>query len=217
MRKNFFITLIFSLCLIFFVILVACNSTSNTIKDITREISTSSVQLAQSTVSFLDTIETSTLTSSNPNSNSTSLNIFTSSIPEENKLNSSLMPDEREGAEMLSNSINIEIGENKFTAKLEDNPSAESFKSMLPMTIKMGDLNDNEKYSYLLTSLPTNSQNFGSVKNGDIMLYGSDCLVLFYEGFSTSYSYTKLGVVDNPSRLAEILGSGSVMVTWSLA
>lgn len=41
---------------------------------------------------------------------------------------------------------------------------------------------------------------------------GSSCLVLFYESFSASYSYTSLGYVENPGKLEEVLGTGSVHV-----
>lgn len=72
----------------------------------------------------------------------------------------------------------------------------------------MSELHGNEKYYYFNKSLPTNSERVGRIENGDLMLYGSDCLVLFYESFSSGYSYTKLGKVDNPSELEDAVGSG---------
>lgn len=33
------------------------------------------------------------------------------------------------------------------------------------------------------------------------MLYGNNCLVVFYKSFNTSYSYTKIGHIDNLSDL----------------
>ena len=84
------------------------------------------------------------------------------------------------------------------------------------MTVNMPDLNRNEKYYYLSGSLPTAASNPGTIRTGDLMLYGSNCVVLFYESFSTSYSYTRLGRVNNSSGLASALGSGSVTVTFEL-
>ena len=49
------------------------------------------------------------------------------------------------------------------------------------------------------------------------MLYGSNCLVLFYQNFSTSYSYTPLGRIKNPSLLAQALGSREAVVHFYLA
>lgn len=74
------------------------------------------------------------------------------------------------------------------------------------MAVNMSELNGNEKYYYLLDDLPTASSRPGIIHAGDLMLYGSSCLVRFYESFRTSYSYTRLGSVDNPSRLASALG-----------
>jgi hypothetical protein len=46
------------------------------------------------------------------------------------------------------------------------------------------------------------------------MLYGNNCVVLFYETFNSSYSYTRIGAIDNPSGLASALGSGDVSVRF---
>jgi len=118
--------------------------------------------------------------------------------------------------EMIKVKIKITINAQTFTATLLDNNLAKAFKEMLPLTIKMIELNGNEKYCDLKKSLPTNPSNLKTITNGDLMLYGSETLVFFYETFSTSYSYTKLGQVDNATGLASALGSGNVTVTFEL-
>ena len=114
------------------------------------------------------------------------------------------------------NMLKIEIiAENKtFSATLYDNAAAKALMDMLPLTLDMSELNGNEKYYYLDTSLPTNASRPSGIKTGDIMLYGNSCLVLFYESFSTSYSYTPIGHIDDPAGLAAALGSGNVQVTF---
>ena len=84
----------------------------------------------------------------------------------------------------------------------------------MPITISMKELNGNEKYYELSNDLPYDASNPGTIQTGDLMLYGSNTLVLFYKTFSTSYSYTRLGRIDNPSGLAAALGSGNVTVTF---
>lgn len=112
--------------------------------------------------------------------------------------------------------IKISINSQIFTATLLDNKSAKAFKEMLPLKIKMTELNGNEKYCDLNKSLPTNPSNPKTIKNGDLMLYGSETLVLFYKTFSTSYSYTKLGQIDDASGLASAVGTQDTTVTFEL-
>jgi hypothetical protein len=115
---------------------------------------------------------------------------------------------------MANEKIKITVNSQTFRATLMENNSAKAFKEMLPMTINMRELNSNEKYYDLPNSLPTNSSNQQTIKNGDLMLYGSKTLVLFYKTFPTSYSYTKLGSIDDVASLASALGSGNVTVTF---
>jgi hypothetical protein len=112
--------------------------------------------------------------------------------------------------------MTIKIGPRTFTAALEENPTVAAFKAMLPLTIKMTELNGNEKYYRMGRELPSKAENPGKIQNGDLMLYGADTLVLFYKSFPTTYSYTRLGRIDDPSGLAAAIGSGEVMVTYEL-
>ena len=110
--------------------------------------------------------------------------------------------------------IKITLGTNTFNATVYSNATATAFKTRLPLTINMRDLNGNEKYFDLPNNLPANASNPGNVQTGDLMLYGSNTLVLFYKTFSTSYSYTRIARVDNPSGLATALGSGNITVKF---
>lgn len=120
--------------------------------------------------------------------------------------------------ESTSNSLKITVGTTVFNATLNNNPTAASFKAMLPLTLTMSELSRVEKYYYFPTgtTLPTNASSPGMIQNGDLMLYGNNCLVLFYSTFSTSYSYTPLGKLDNPAALAAALGTGSASVKFEL-
>ena len=114
----------------------------------------------------------------------------------------------------IGSKMKITIGSAVFTATLNNNVTANAFKAMLPLTINMGELNGNEKFYYFSSTLPTNASNGGNIKAGDLMLYGNNCLVLFYEDFNTSYNYTRLGHIDNTAGLVAALGKENVTVKF---
>lgn len=116
---------------------------------------------------------------------------------------------------MPDGTIGLSIGGGVFTAKLEDNATARAFAGLLPMTLNMSELNGNEKYHYLDRSLPSEPENVGQINAGDLMLYGDDCIVLFYKSFSTRYSYTRIGHINDISGLESAVGSGSVQVRFT--
>jgi hypothetical protein len=118
--------------------------------------------------------------------------------------------------EAMKDTIRITVGGRVFKATLEGNAAATAFRAMLPLTINMKDLNSNEKFFDFSSNLPANASNPRTINSGDLMLWGSNTLVLFYKTFNTSYSYTRLGKVENPSDLAQTLGSGNVTVTFEL-
>lgn len=107
------------------------------------------------------------------------------------------------------------VGERRFAVTLADNPAARAFAALLPLTLDMAELNGNEKYADLPQALPTSANRPGTIRNGDLMLYGSNTLVIFYLTFDSSYSYTRLGRVDDPAGLARTLGRRSVRIVFS--
>ena len=107
------------------------------------------------------------------------------------------------------------VGERRFAITLSDNEAARAFAAMLPLTLDMPDLNNNEKHVDLPKALPANASRPGTIRTGDLMLYGSRTLVLFYLTFESSYSYTRLGRVDDPAALAGALGQRTARVVFS--
>lgn len=108
----------------------------------------------------------------------------------------------------------LSIGGTDFTAELANNATAQAFNALLPMTLNMTELNGNEKYKYLDTTLPTNATCPGTIHAGDILLYGNNCVVVFYKTFSTTYNYTKIGRITDPTSLESAVGNGSVEVRF---
>ncbi len=116
------------------------------------------------------------------------------------------------GNESMS-TMNLIINNNKYTVNLEDNNTVKELLKLLPLEIEMNDLNSNEKYYYLDSELQINSEKVNSIKAGDIMLYGNNCLVIFYDDFNTSYSYTRIGKIVDTTNLKDDLGNNNIKVS----
>ncbi|QJW85914.1 hypothetical protein HK414_24335 [Ramlibacter terrae] len=107
------------------------------------------------------------------------------------------------------------IGERRFSITLADTEGARAFAAMLPLTLDMPDLNGNEKHVKLSRPLPTASTTPRTIRTGDLMLWGSDTLVVFYLTFDSPYSYTRTGRIDDPAALSQVLGRGEVRVVFT--
>lgn len=112
--------------------------------------------------------------------------------------------------------VKITINNKEFTATLNDSEADKEFIKLLPMEVNMGEHNGNEKYYNLPNKIPGRAINPGSVKTGDLMIWSSSTLVLFYAGSRTSYSYISVGKIDNTSGLREAVGRGNVKMKFEL-
>ena len=115
-----------------------------------------------------------------------------------------------------SNVINLKVNSYVLNVKLEDNSAAKALMNKLKegdVTIHAEDYGGFEKVGDLGFSLPR-SDKYITTSAGDIVLYEGDEISLFYN--SNSWSYTKLGKVQNIKDLKKILGTGDVKLVLSL-
>ena len=118
--------------------------------------------------------------------------------------------------EISAMNMMVQVGGSTFTATLEENTAVDALVEMMeqePVTIQMSDYSGFEKVGPLGTSLPTSNQQT-TTQAGDIVLYQGNQIVMFYG--SNSWSYTRLGHIDDLTGWEEALGSGDVTVTFSL-
>ena len=112
--------------------------------------------------------------------------------------------------------MQLTVGGKTFEATLEKNSAVQALVQMMeqePITIQMSDYAGFEKVGALGVSLPTqNSQT--TTAPGDIVLYQGNQIVLFYG--SNSWSYTRLGKIDDLTGWEQALGGADVTVTFSL-
>jgi hypothetical protein len=107
------------------------------------------------------------------------------------------------------------VGDRRFALTLTDTDAVRAFIARLPLSLDMADLNENEKYADLAQPLPALEGRPGTIHAGDVMLYGTRTVVIFYDTFQSSYSYTRLGHIDETTDLRTALGRGSARVSFS--
>ena len=113
--------------------------------------------------------------------------------------------------------LHVNVGATRFVAVLHDNESTRALLPLMPLTVTMNELNNNEKYAVIAQKLPNDARRVGRIDAGDLMLYGTDYLVLFYDGLDSVYRYTPLGRIEDATGLAAALGAGSVSVRFDIA
>ncbi|MDE6282285.1 MAG: hypothetical protein K2M15_10970 [Oscillospiraceae bacterium] len=129
----------------------------------------------------------------------------------------SSVADEKGEKEQTAMKMNVQIGAYTFTATLENNDAVQELAEMMrqgPVTIAMDDYAGFEKVGPLGRSLTTsNSQT--TTAAGDIVLYNGNNIVMFYG--SNSWSYTRIGKIDDLTNWKKALGSRSVTAIFTLA
>ena len=119
--------------------------------------------------------------------------------------------------EQTAMKMNVQVGTYTFTATLEDNDAVRELTEMMqvgPVTINMSDYSGFEKVGPLGKSLTTsNSQTVTTA--GDIVLYNGNNIVMFYG--SNSWSYTRIGKIDDLTDWTAALGSGDITAIFTLA
>ncbi len=112
--------------------------------------------------------------------------------------------------------MNVQVGDAVFSATLENNEAVSEWMAMMqesPVVVEMSDYSGFEKVGSLGRSL-TASNSQTTTQAGDIVLYNGNQIVIFYG--SNSWSYTRLGYIDDLTGWEDALGSGDVTVTFSL-
>ena len=122
------------------------------------------------------------------------------------------------GDDSMDDLVKVKINDEVFDVKLENNSATQELVKELKkgnVTVNASEYGGFEKVGDLGFSLPTSDENIGTAP-GDIVLYQGDKISLFYG--SHSWSYTKLGIIDNvgSNKLKEVLGSGDVTLEFSL-
>lgn len=151
-------------------------------------------------------------------------NIFESCGNDEPFSNNSFQEDfgntDKENEDMKTDKLLLTIGENSFTATLEDNASTQALVKKLmegPISVHMSDYGNMEKVGPLGFSLPRTDKSI-TTSPGDLILYQGNSFVIYYD--TNSWNFTRLGKVDGVSTRIEMIdmlgGKGDIVVTLSL-
>ena len=139
------------------------------------------------------------------------------SVPSELTMEPEKSATSEELQEMNGMKLKVEIRDCIFSITLENNVTADALVSLIkaaPLEIKMRDYSGFEKVGSLGTSLPAEDRRT-TTQVGDIVLYNSNQIVMFYG--SNCWSYTRLGRIDDLTGWEEALGSGDVTVRLFLS
>lgn len=120
-----------------------------------------------------------------------------------------------EGDTQMGVSVTLTIKNEEFALNLEENEATRALVEKLrerPLTISFDDYGGFEKVGSLGFSLPRNDSSMTTYP-GDVVLYNGNNIVIFYG--SNSWSYTKLGHIDDVDRLTNALSGDNVNISFT--
>ncbi|OWV01081.1 hypothetical protein B7994_04730 [Fibrobacter sp. UWR2] len=122
------------------------------------------------------------------------------------------------GAKESKMQVQIEIGNDKYNAFFENSGIAQAVAALFPKSVKMEEYAaNNEYYARLDSKISSKASEVDKIFAGDIMLYNSISLVIFYADAEHTSGYVKLGHIENPTGLKKSLGAAGGKLRFSLA
>lgn len=119
--------------------------------------------------------------------------------------------------ERTDTGMKMYINDKEIPVTWENNPSVSALRSNLQagdIVVSMSMYSNNEQVGPLDKSYPSNDVQT-TTNNGDIVLYRSDQIVLFYG--SNSWAYTRLGKMDlSENEVINLLSNGDVSIRLTL-
>lgn len=228
MNKKIFIYIIIGLILLALIIAIIISNKQNTetrqnnTENVIGNEKVSSNQSIEDISPITENINVTTETNSTKTGDATETSIQEKETDtealEQEKVKDSESSINRQSKEEIIDMIKLKVNNSILEVKLEDNEATKSLVERLKngdVTVNANEYGGFEKVGNLGFSLPRNDTNINT-SAGDIVLYQGNQISLFYN--SSSWSYTKLGKVQNISskELKNILGSGDVTLVLSL-
>lgn len=111
--------------------------------------------------------------------------------------------------------ISVTVSGKQFSAVLFQTKAAQEFAEKLPLVLRMRDYNANEKFCGLPHAFTLEKVRPAVLKKGDIMLFGKNTLVIFYDDVMQNvYSYTRIGKIEDAEELAEAVKEYEITVRF---
>ena len=127
-------------------------------------------------------------------------------------------PEEQTAEEVKEKMLKMKIGDTAVAVDWENNESVEALKALCknePLVIQMSMYGGFEQVGSIGARLPSDDEETVT-SAGDIVLYSSSQIVVFYG--SNSWAYTRLGHItdQDAAGMTDLLGNGDVTITISL-